>query len=54
MITSVIYAKEDRYLATIYMTNFFIQIPIDKKPRHEKIIMKIKVVLVDMLIQMYP
>ena len=53
MITSVIYTKEDSDVATIYIPNFFIQTPIDRKPGEEKIIMRINGLLFDMLVQMY-
>ena len=54
MITSVIDAKEDSYLVTIYIPNLFIQALINRKPGKDKIIIKIKGVLVDMLVQIYP
>ena len=50
MLTSVINAKEEINVETIDIPNFFIQKPIYRKPVEEKIIMKIKVVLVDMLL----
>ena len=54
MLTSVTYFKEERDLVTIDITNLFTQIPIYSKPREEKIIMKIKGVIVDMMVQMDP
>ena len=54
MITSVIYAKEDKGVATIYIPNFFIQTPIDRKYGEDKRMTKIKGVMVNMLLQMYP
>ena len=47
MITSVIYAKEDRDIVTIDIPYFFIQTPIYEKPVEDEIIMKQKKVLVD-------
>ena len=52
MLTSLIYANEYRYIVTINIPNFFIQTPIDREPGEEKFISKIKVVLVNMLVQM--
>ena len=52
MITSVIYAKEDKGVATIYIPNFSIQTLIDRKPVEDKIAAKIKGVLVDILVLM--
>ena len=50
----MIYSKEDRYVETIDTTNLFIQAPIDRKPVEGKIRIKIKGVLMDMLLQIYP
>ena len=52
MLTSVIYNKVDRYVSTIDTPDLFIYKPIYSKPQEEKIIMKIKVVLVDILVHM--
>ena len=52
ILTSVIDAKEDRDIVTIDIPNYFIQAPIDRKHREDTIIMKIKEVLVDILVQM--
>ena len=52
MLTSVIYTKEDRDVATIYIPNFSIQTLIDRKPVEDKITTKIKGVLVDILVLM--
>ena len=46
------YSKEDTDLVTIDISNFSIQTPIYRKPGWDKITMKIKGVLVDMLVQM--
>ena len=54
MPTTVIYYKEDRYVATIDITNFFIQTRIDRKPVEYKIIMKINRIVVNILVQMDP
>ena len=53
-LTYVIDPKEDQDLATIDVPNFFIQIPIDSKTGEEKIMVKIKGVTVDILVQMNP
>ena len=50
----MINSKEDGYVAAIYILNFFIQIPIDSKTGEEKIMVKIKGVTVDILVQMNP
>ena len=47
-------SKEDRYVATIDIPNFFIWIPIDRKPVEGKIIIKINGLLVDMLVHLDP
>ena len=52
LLTSVIDAKEYGYVATIDITNFFIQTYIDSKPEEEKITMKINGVMVDNLVHM--
>ena len=54
MLASVIYTKEDGDIATIYIPNFFIQTPIYRRPGEDKIITKIKGVLVDMLVPVDP
>ena len=54
MLASVMDTKEDRDVATKDITNLFIQTPIYRKPGEEKIIMKIKGVLVNMLVQTDP
>ena len=51
MVIEVIDSKEDSHLVTMNISNFLIYIRIDNKPGEEKIIMKIKEVLVDMLVQ---
>ena len=51
-LTSVIYFKEDRDIANIDITNFFIKKLRDRKPGKEKIRIKIKGVLVDILVLM--
>ena len=54
MLTSVIDTKVDSDVASIDIPNLFIQKPIYRKPGEEKITMKIKEVLVDILAHMYP
>ena len=54
MLRSVIYAKEDRDVETIDTPNFFIQTPIARKRREEKIVTRTKRVLVDMMVHMDP
>ena len=54
MTKSWIYAKSYGDVATIDITNFFIWTHVDRKPVEENIIMKIKELLVDMLVQMDP
>ena len=51
MLASVIDAKEDWNLSTIDKPNILIHTPIDRKPGELKIIMKIKGVLFNMLVQ---
>ena len=52
MVASVIDATEDKDVVTIDIPNLFIHKPIDRKPGEEKIIMKVKGVLVIMLVNM--
>ena len=54
MTKSWIYAKSYGDVATIDITNFFIWTHVDRKPVEENIIMKIKELLVDMLVQIDP
>ena len=54
ILTSVIYTKEDRYVSTIDIPNFFIKTSIYRKPGEKEIIINIKVVLVDILVHMNP
>ena len=54
MLTSVIYVKTNLDVSTIDIPNSLSHKPIDSKPVEERIIMKIKVVLVDMLVHMNP
>ena len=54
MLTSVIDTTEDRYVANIDIPNLFIHIPIDRKHGENKITLKIKGLLVDMLVHMNP
>ena len=54
ILTSVIYAKEDSDVVSIDITNFFIQKLRDRKPGKEKIRIKIKGVLVDILVHIDP
>ena len=54
MLTATIDAEEERDVATIDIPNFFIQTPVERKPGEDKIILKIRGVLVDMLMQMDP
>ena len=49
MLTAIIDAEEERDVATIDIPNFFIQTPVERKPGEDKIILKIRGVLVDML-----
>ena len=54
MLTSEVYSKEDRYVGNIDIPNLFIHTPIDRKPGEDKIIVKIKGIPVNILIQMDP
>ena len=54
MLTSMIDAKGDMDVVTLDIPNHFIHTPIDRKPGENKITMKTKGVLVDILAQMYP
>ena len=45
--------KENKDLSTIDIPNLFIQILMYRKPGEDKIIMKIRAILVDILVQMY-
>ena len=54
MLISVIDSREDRDVVTIDIPNLFIQTLIDRKPGEDKIMMKVKVVLLNMMVQMYP
>ena len=53
ILISVIDSREDRGVSTIDIPNLFIQTLIDRKPGEEKIMMKIKSVLLDMRVHMY-
>ena len=52
-LTSVIYFKEDRDIANIDITNFFIKTPIDRKHGEGKNLNKIKELLVCMDLEKY-
>ena len=54
MLTSMIEAKEYRAVAAKYIPNSFIQTPINSKPGIDKIMIKIKVLLVNILVPMDP
>ena len=50
MLTSVIYDKEDRDVSTIYRPNLLIHTPIYMKSDEDKILIKLKEVMVYMLV----
>ena len=54
MLTATIDAEEERDVATIDIPNFFIHTLVERKPGEDKIVLKIRGVLVDMLMQMDP
>ena len=54
MITATIDAKQNRDVMTADIPNAFVQVDIDEKEKGEQIVMKIKALLVNILMELSP